>query len=87
MMRLIHRCHGRHCWCCLHLRSHDNGAKEDGRGDRQGRHVNIRVWEEVRHHNPICPCTCRQLLRALLYKDAAPHVVIATGPLHVLYEF
>ncbi len=59
MMRLIHRCHGRQCWRRLHLRSHDNGAKEDGRGDRTG-NVDIRSWEEVGHYNLICPCGIEQ---------------------------
>jgi hypothetical protein len=31
----------------------DDGAKEDGRGDRQGRNANIHGREEVGHHEPI----------------------------------
>ena len=84
-MRLIHRCHGCCCWHRLRLCSQDDCAEEDGRGDRRGRHANIRGREEVGQYNPICPCACRQLSKALLYADAAPHVVIAAGPLHVLH--
>ena len=84
-MRLIHPRHGRRCWRCLHLRSQDNGAKEDGCGNRRVRHAHIRGWEEVGHHNPICPCAFRQLSWALLYVDATPQVAIAPGPLHVLH--
>jgi hypothetical protein len=83
-MRLIYRHHGHHCWRHLCLRLQDNGAEEDGRGDRQGCHANIHGREEVGHYNPICPCTCRQLSRVLLYADANPHVLIAAGPLHGL---
>ena len=83
-MRLIYRHHGHHCRRHLCLRLQDNGAEEDGRGDRQGRHANIHGREEVGHYNPICPCTCRQLSRVLLYADANPHVLIAAGPLHGL---
>jgi hypothetical protein len=51
--RLI-RCHHSHCcWCHLCLYSQEEGAKEDGRGDRQGRNANIHGREEVGHHNPI----------------------------------
>ena len=57
-------------------------GQQDGRGDRTD-NADICGWEEVGHYNPICPCTCRQLLRALLYTDAAPHV--AAGPLDVLH--
>ena len=84
-MHLFHCCRGHRCWCRLHLRSQDNGTKEDGGGDRRGRHADIRGQEEVGHHNPICPCACRQLSRALLYADAALHVAIAAGPLHALH--
>jgi hypothetical protein len=50
---LIRRCHGRRHWCHLCLHSQDNGTKEDGRGDRQGRNANIHGGEEVGHHDPI----------------------------------
>ena len=83
--RLIHCCCGRCFWHCLHLCLQDNGAKEEGHGNRGGRYANIRGREEVGHHNPICPCTCRQLSWALLYVDAAPHITIAAGLLHVLH--
>jgi hypothetical protein len=83
-MHLICCCHGHRCRRCLCLRLQDDGAKEDGHGNRAG-NANIRSWEEVGHYNPICPCTCRQLLQALLYADAAPHVAVAAGPLHVLH--
>jgi hypothetical protein len=50
---LILCCHGccylRHL--CLHLQ-HD-GAKDNGCGNRRGRHANICGQEEVGHHNPI----------------------------------
>ena len=83
-MHLIPRCHGRCCWRRLNLPSQDDGAKEDGPGNRTG-NADFRGWEEVGHYNPICPCTCRQLSWALLYADAAPHIAIAAGPLHVLH--
>jgi hypothetical protein len=53
MTRLICCHHGHCCWChlCLHLL--DNGAKDNGRGDRRGHHANIRSHKEVEHHNPI----------------------------------
>ncbi len=35
----------------LHLR--DDGAKDNGRGDRQGRHAYNHSREEVEHHDPI----------------------------------
>ena len=74
--RIIH-CHRGPCrWCCLQLRSC---------GNKQGHHANIHGREEVGHHNLICPCTCRQLSLALPYADAAPHVGIAAGSLHVLH--
>ncbi len=53
VLHLIRCCHG-HChWChlCLHLK--DNGAKDNGYGDRLSRHPNIHGQEEVRHHDPI----------------------------------
>ena len=54
--RLSHRRRGHCCWRRLHLRLQDKGAEEDGRGNRQGRHANIRSREEVGRHNPIFPC-------------------------------
>jgi hypothetical protein len=53
MMCLIRCPHGCHHWCqlCLHLR--DDGTKDNGRGDRLGRHTNFRGQEELGHHNPI----------------------------------
>ena len=68
--RLIHRRRGHCCQRRLRLRSHDDGADEDGRSERQDRHADIRGREEVGHHNPICPYTCRQLSWALLCADA-----------------
>ncbi len=53
VMCLIHRCHG-HCrWCHLCLHSRNDGAKEEGRGNRQGHNTDIHGREEVEHHNPI----------------------------------
>ncbi len=52
-MCLILHCRGCCCWCHLCLHSQDHGTKDDGRGNRIGRHANIRGWEEVGHHNPI----------------------------------
>jgi hypothetical protein len=72
-------------WRCLRLCLQDDGAKEDGRGNRRGCHADIHDQEEVRHHTPICPCACRQLLQALLYTDATPPIPIAAGPFHVLH--
>jgi hypothetical protein len=51
----------------------------------RGCHADIHGREGVGHHNPICPFTCRQLLQALLYAGATPHIAIAAGPLHVLH--
>jgi hypothetical protein len=53
MTRLIHHRHGHDYWChhCLH--SQDDGAKDNGRGDRRGCHINIWHREEVGHHNSI----------------------------------
>jgi hypothetical protein len=51
--RLIHCCHGRRRRRHLCLHSRDDGAKEDGRGDRQGCNTNIHSREEVGHHDPI----------------------------------
>jgi hypothetical protein len=53
VMRLIRRCHSRRHWCHLRLHSGDNGTKEDGCGNRQGRNANIHGREEVGHHDPI----------------------------------
>jgi hypothetical protein len=51
--RIICHCHGLCCWrhLCLHLQ--DNGAKDNGCGDRRGCCVNNRGREEVGHHDPI----------------------------------
>jgi hypothetical protein len=53
VMHLICRCHSLCHWrhLCLHLP--DDGAKDDGCGNRQGRHANIRGQEEVGHQDPI----------------------------------
>jgi hypothetical protein len=51
--RLIYRRHSRRCWCYLCLHSRDDGAEEDGGGDRQGSNANIHGQEEVGHHDPI----------------------------------
>jgi hypothetical protein len=53
MMHLICCHHGCCHWChlCLHLR--EDGAKDDSRGDRRGRHANIWGQKEVGHHDPI----------------------------------
>ncbi len=53
MMRLICCHHGHCCWRHLCLCSWNDGAKDDGRGARQGHHANIRSREEVGHHEPI----------------------------------
>jgi hypothetical protein len=53
MMLLIRCCHGCCCWRHLCLHSWDGGTKDNGRGDRQGRHANICGREEVEHHDPI----------------------------------
>ncbi len=53
MMRHICRCHGCCPWCHLCLHSRDDSAKDNGRGNRQGRHANTRGLEEVGHHDPI----------------------------------
>ncbi len=53
LTHLISFCYSRRQWhhLCLHLQ--DGGAKDNGRGDRQGNHTNIRGREEVGHHDPI----------------------------------
>jgi hypothetical protein len=53
VMHLILHRHGHCCWrhLCLHLR--DDGAKDNGCGDRRGRNANIHSWEEVGHQDPI----------------------------------
>ncbi len=53
MTYLICCCHGRCHWCHLCLHSWDDGTKDDGRGNRQGRNTNIHGQEEVGHHDPI----------------------------------
>jgi hypothetical protein len=51
--RLIHRCHGRRRWRNLCLHSRDDGAKDNGHGDRRGHRTNNGGREEVGHHDPI----------------------------------
>ncbi len=53
VMHLICHCHGRCHWHHLCLHSQDNGAKDNGRGNRRGRNPNIHGQEEVGHHVPI----------------------------------
>ncbi len=50
---LICHCHGHRCWRHLCLHSWDNGAKDNGRSNRQGCNPNIHGQEEVGHHDPI----------------------------------
>ncbi len=50
---LIQCCHGCCCWRHLCHQPGDNGAKDDSRGNRQGRNANIHGREEVGHHDPI----------------------------------
>jgi hypothetical protein len=51
--RLIRHQHG-HChWRHLCLHSRDNGAKDNGRSNRQGQNPVIHGREEVGHHDPI----------------------------------
>jgi hypothetical protein len=52
VMCLIGHCHGCPHWCHLCLYSQDDGAKDDGHGDRRGRNPNIHGREEVGHHFP-----------------------------------
>ncbi len=53
-MRLILCRHGCRCWHHLCLHSRDDGTKDDGHGNRQGRHADIRSCKEAEHHDPIC---------------------------------
>jgi hypothetical protein len=46
-------CHGDRRWCHLCRHSQDNGAKEDGHGNRQGRNADNHGQEEVGHYDPI----------------------------------
>jgi hypothetical protein len=50
---LICRCHGCRHWRHLCLHSRDDGAKDDGCGNRRGRNPNIHGQEGVGHHYPI----------------------------------
>jgi hypothetical protein len=50
---LICPCHSLHHWRHLCLHSQDDGAKDNGCGDKRGRNPNIQGQEEVGHHNPI----------------------------------
>jgi hypothetical protein len=52
-MHLICHCHSRRHWRHLCLHSGDNGAKDNGRSNRRGRHTDIRDQKEVGHHKPI----------------------------------
>ena len=72
--RFIHR----HRGCrrrLLRLRSPDNGAEEDDRGNRQGRHA-----DNVTREAGVSPPA-----RALRDADAASHGAIAAVSLHVLH--
>jgi hypothetical protein len=51
--RLINCCHGCCHWRHLCLHSRDDGTKDDGRSNRQGRNPNIHGREEVGNHDPI----------------------------------
>ena len=72
--RFIHRHRGRHHWL-LRLRSRDDGANDDDRGNRRGRHV-----DNVTRRAGVSPPA-----RALRDADATSHGAIAAVSLHVLH--
>ncbi len=72
--RFIHRHRGRRCRL-LCLRSRDDGAEEDDRGNRRGRHA-----DNVTRGAGVSPPA-----RALRDADAASHGAIAAVSLHVLH--
>jgi hypothetical protein len=80
LTRLIHHRHGCRCWhhLCRHLG--DNGAKDNGHGNRQGHHADIRCQEEVEHHDPI---GVEQQKQKQKQKTRSTTVAATSPPLHL----